>query len=98
MRRNRERLITAFNQNERSCKADKNNYMFATNTKQCAYIDDYKFYYFNTVICHVNMHDKTCIINDGGWKTSSTTQAINEYINYFVYGLGYTLIDEREGK
>lgn len=39
--------------------------------------------YHDTVICKVIPIDKKIIIDDGGWKTSSTTRAINSYLENF---------------
>ena len=39
--------------------------------------------YHDTVICKVIPWDKKIIIDDGGWKTSSTTRAINSYLENF---------------
>ncbi len=53
------------------------------------------FYYFNTAICSVNHNAKSFIVNDDGYKTSSTKRAINSYIEYFKI-LGYDMIDQRK--
>ena len=39
--------------------------------------------YHNTIICKVIPTDRKIIIDDGGWKTSSTTRAINSYLENF---------------
>jgi len=55
------------------------------------------YYYHQTVICEVNHNTKNVIITDGGWKTSSTTRAINSYIRETAYLIekGYTLQNYR---
>lgn len=58
------------------------------------------YYYYWTVICEVNHTKGQIIINDGGYGTSSTTRAINDYLrsNYIqslINAREYQLIDNR---
>ena len=46
------------------------------------------FIYHSTVICKVNTKNKTFIINNGGYNTSSTNRAINDYRRHFS-SIGY---------
>lgn len=52
------------------------------------------YYYHSTPIAKVNDLERIVIINNGGWNTSSTSRAINNYISYFN-SYGYSIIDER---
>jgi len=47
-----------------------------------------QFTYHNTVICDVDDDKKVFHCNNGGWNTSSTTRAINDYRHYFN-SIGY---------
>lgn len=53
------------------------------------------FYYHSTCICSVDHNSKSFKTNNGGWGTSSTTRAINDYRKYFI-GLGYKDCTESE--
>ena len=53
------------------------------------------YYYHATCICKVNHSERTFTIDDGGWKTSSTSRAIHDYRFYFK-SLGYFEIDTRK--
>lgn len=48
-----------------------------------------RFTYWNTEICTVNTIGKTFSVQNGGYKTVSTTRAINDY-RYYFSSLGYT--------
>lgn len=52
-----------------------------------------KFYYYSTCIVCIDDINKTITINNGGYSTSSTTQAINGYLE-LLPNL-YDIIDER---
>lgn len=47
------------------------------------------FYYHSTVICYADDRNATFHTDDGGWGTSSTHRAMNDYSKYFT-ALGYT--------
>lgn len=51
-----------------------------------------EFFYYATAICTVNHSLKTFTTDNGGWGTSSTSRAINDYIREFT-SRGYALID-----
>lgn len=54
--------------------------------------------YHRTVIFAIDKNEKTIVIDNGGWNTSSTTRAINDYkklYETFINTLGYTVIDRR---
>jgi len=53
------------------------------------------FYYYSTCICSVDHVTKSFMINNGGWETSSTIRAINDYRKYFT-DLGYKDCTESE--
>ena len=46
------------------------------------------FWYFSTIICSVNLNERTFKTTRGNWDTMSTNRAINDYREYFN-GLGY---------
>ena len=50
-----------------------------------------EFIYYATIICLVNDKECTFSTNNGGYATSSTTRAINDYKRYFT-SIGYTMI------
>lgn len=52
------------------------------------------YYYHLTPIAKVNDLEKVVIIDNGGWNTSSTSRAINNYISHYT-NFGYSIIDER---
>lgn len=59
-----------------------------------------RYIYYGTCVCKVDHNDKTIIINDGGWGTSSTTRTINAYlrshdIQRLIVHSEYNLIDAR---
>lgn len=59
-----------------------------------------KFYYNRTVICEINYHTKTVIIDDGKIGGTSITRAINYYLKHQVIDNlisqhEFTLIDLR---
>lgn len=53
-----------------------------------------EYYYHQTAIIIVDSVQHTVIVNDGGWGTSSTTRAINSYLEYYK-PMGYEIIDNR---
>ena len=54
----------------------------------------HKYYYYATCICEVNHATREIIIDNGGYKTTSTTRAINSYLNELSY-LNYDIVDLR---
>ena len=52
------------------------------------------YYYHSTPIAKVNDIKRVVIIDNGGWNTSSTSRAINNYCSYYTNS-GYSIIDER---
>ena len=44
----------------------------------------YYFYYHFTPICIVDPEQKTMVLDDGGWKTTSTKRSINDYRKAFA--------------
>lgn len=52
------------------------------------------FSYFATDICVADDNKRIAVIDNGGYYTSSTTRAINDYIRYFE-GANYTIVDNR---
>lgn len=59
------------------------------------------FYYHWTVIISIDSLERTITVDDGGFKTSSTTRAINSYLrSAYIVGkvenLGYKIIDKRK--
>lgn len=62
--------------------------------------DSVFFYYHQTAIVIINYLDKTIVLDNGGWGTSSTTRAINAYlrsdlIKKLLSSYNYTIIDLR---
>lgn len=51
------------------------------------------YYYHNTAVC-VATYDCTVKFDNGGWGTSSTTRAINDYRKHFVDRLGFEEVSE----
>lgn len=47
-----------------------------------------EFIYYSTAICTVNDNERTFSTDNGGYGTSSTTRAINDYKRYFT-SIGY---------
>lgn len=41
------------------------------------------YWYHSTIICTVDMNEKTFKTTDGGWSTMSTHRAINDYKKYY---------------
>lgn len=54
-----------------------------------------KFTYHWTSICVVNHNNCTFYVDNGGWNTSSTNRAINDYKRHFE-SIGYTLVEKEE--
>lgn len=55
------------------------------------------FFYHSTCICSVDHGNKSFKTDNGGWNTSSTTRAINDYRKYFL-SRGYKDLNESEDK
>ena len=55
------------------------------------------YYYHATPIVKVDYLNQTITINDGGWRTPSTTRAINSYLRHLDF-LQFEVIDERKGR
>ena len=53
------------------------------------------YIYRSTIICAVNENEKTFRTSNGGWNTSSTTRAINDYRKHFL-SRGYKDLNESE--
>ena len=68
-----EKLITGFNCGKKYVQCG-NHHMTSNNGVT-------RFFYHETAICTLN-HGKVSYDN-GGWNTSSTTRAINDYVRYF---------------
>ena len=41
-----------------------------------------RFKYHNSTICSIDWIDRTCTLDNCGWRTSSTTRALNDYERY----------------
>ena len=41
-----------------------------------------RFKYHNSTLCRIDWIDKTCTLDDCGWRTCSTTRALNDYEQY----------------
>ena len=54
-----------------------------------------EYYYHSTAIATVDTLNRTITIDDGGWGTSSTTRAINSYLEHYE-PIGYEVIDLRK--
>lgn len=52
-----------------------------------------KFFYHATAVCTVCHANDTFCINNGGWGTSSTTRAINDYRDFLVSDLYNEVFD-----
>ena len=53
------------------------------------------YIYHSTIICVVNENEKTFRTSNGGWNTSSTTRAINDYRKWFT-DRGYTDLNKQD--
>ena len=53
------------------------------------------YIYHSTIICVVNENEKTFRTSNGGWNTSPTTRAINDYRKHFL-SRGYKDLNESE--
>ena len=53
------------------------------------------YIYHSTIICAVNENTKMFMTSNGGWNTSSTTRAINDYRKHFL-SRGYKDLNESE--
>lgn len=94
LRKNRQKLINAFEYRNLGCKADKNNYM--TSDMSVNGIPTYfEFFYHRTAVCVVDTVLRTVSFNRGGFGSRSTTAAINDYKYYFVECLGYVDVTEK---
>ena len=58
---------------------------------------DRHFFYYVTEICTVNDYNKTFKTDNGGWGTSSTSRAINDYRKHFL-SCGYKDLNESEAQ
>lgn len=92
-RKNTTTLVNMYNQCKANdtitsitCRADKNHRMEYNYPIT-------KFYYYSTCIVCVDDINKTITINNGGYSTSSTSQAINGYLE--LLPSLYDIIDER---
>lgn len=54
-----------------------------------------RYYYHNTAICVVNRKERRFYTDNGGWATSSTTRAINNYTSY-LKSLGYSVVKKED--
>ena len=61
---------------------------------QCGHTSN-NYIYHSTIICAVNENEKTFRTSNGGWNTSSTTRAINDYRKHFL-SRGYKDLNESE--
>lgn len=48
-----------------------------------------KYYYHSTAICTVDRNIQIFTTDNGGWGTSSTSRAINDYRDFFIKHCGY---------
>ena len=69
------------------------NHSVSTNYVHGCTVKDY--IYHSTPICTVNEDRMTFSTDNGGWNTSSTTRAINDYRRYFK-SHGYKDLNESE--
>ena len=52
------------------------------------------FLYHGNKICLVDDRRKRIILTNAGYRTRSTTRALNDYQRYFVDGLGYQIVED----
>ena len=57
------------------------------------------FTYHGNIICRVNWTQKTVLLTNAGWNTSSTNRALNDYERYFKENHPtFVIVDERKDK
>lgn len=94
LRKNRQKLINAFEYRNFSCKADKNNFMDSDKLEN-GIPTYFEFFYHLTPVCTADTISRTVKFNRGGFGSRSTTAAINDYKYYFVECLGYVDVTEK---
>lgn len=55
------------------------------------------YFYYWTNICIVDHYNRTATVDNGGYATSSTSRAINDYVRHFGR-LNYNIVDKRKGE
>lgn len=52
-----------------------------------------KYYYHNHLICLVDIGNSIFMTNHCGWRTSSTSRAINDYKKFYKETINFTHVD-----